>query len=288
MNSPWAPEDRTKVMDLIVPATVADGVKGHCDECDWTFTCWQGRDKCRKKPAQPAEPSADGYVPTPDEARAILSRFNASHFDLKDREHARYRIPADPKHDDDIRMGAFIKHHEATLAALDKAERERDDARNIVNDQDSKLKEVFEETEAKITALEAENERLMRELALQTDRVRFWGTHKDLSMACYGWAYRIWDGIVGEDNVTEIGLGKSVEEAIDDAIVRTGAGTIEVEAPAPVPVAKVPSWPERVEQQVRDLFFGADIRNKPVPDGAIADLIRSHVGDLEKAKGAGL
>jgi hypothetical protein len=51
-------------------------------------------------------------VPTPEEARDILSRFNASHFNLSGREHARYRIPADPKHDDDLRMSAFINYTE--------------------------------------------------------------------------------------------------------------------------------------------------------------------------------
>lgn len=55
-------------------------------------------------------------TPTPSEARAIMRRFNASHFDLKDQEHARYRIPADHSHDDDLRMEAFIQSYEAATA----------------------------------------------------------------------------------------------------------------------------------------------------------------------------
>jgi hypothetical protein len=51
-------------------------------------------------------------IPTPAEAREILARFNASHFRTPDREHARYRIPADPAHDDDIRLAAFIDQAE--------------------------------------------------------------------------------------------------------------------------------------------------------------------------------
>jgi hypothetical protein len=48
------------------------------------------------------------------EARDILTRFNASHWRGKGGvgETARYTIPADPKRDDDIRMGAFIDRAE--------------------------------------------------------------------------------------------------------------------------------------------------------------------------------
>lgn len=51
-----------------------------------------------------------------DEAQEILSRFNASHWNNAT-EHARYSIPANPKRDDDIRLGAFIRQHETLLAA---------------------------------------------------------------------------------------------------------------------------------------------------------------------------
>ncbi len=47
-------------------------------------------------------------IPTFTEARAILSRFNASHFDIPGKEHARYSIPANPRGDDDLRLAAFI------------------------------------------------------------------------------------------------------------------------------------------------------------------------------------
>lgn len=59
-------------------------------------------------------------VPTDAEARKILSRFIASHFRTTDKEHARFRIPADPAHDDDLRMSQYIDG----VAAL-RAENER-------------------------------------------------------------------------------------------------------------------------------------------------------------------
>lgn len=59
-------------------------------------------------------------APTPDEAREILSRFNASHFNRTDHEHARYRIPADPAHDDDLRLSAFIEHDRGLRAQVEK------------------------------------------------------------------------------------------------------------------------------------------------------------------------
>ena len=59
-------------------------------------------------------------VPTDAEARKILSRFIASHFRKTDKEHARFRIPADPAHDDDLRMSQYIDG----VAAL-RAENER-------------------------------------------------------------------------------------------------------------------------------------------------------------------
>jgi hypothetical protein len=49
------------------------------------------------------------------EARQILSRFNASHWKHlrpTEGEVARYSIPADPRRDDDIRLGAYIAQNE--------------------------------------------------------------------------------------------------------------------------------------------------------------------------------
>lgn len=72
-------------------------------------------------PNQPPAPTGAGMpeaTPTHEEARDILSRFNASHFGLSGREHARYSIPANPDRDDDIRLAAYIKAAEATSAAL--------------------------------------------------------------------------------------------------------------------------------------------------------------------------
>ena len=60
---------------------------------------------------QDADHDNTGTV-TVSEARAALSRFNASHFRATDHEHARYSIPADPLRDDDIRLGAFIRQSE--------------------------------------------------------------------------------------------------------------------------------------------------------------------------------
>ena len=53
-----------------------------------------------------------------DEAQEILSRFIASHFRKHDREHARFRIPADPEHDDDLRMSQYIRETRALRALL--------------------------------------------------------------------------------------------------------------------------------------------------------------------------
>jgi hypothetical protein len=55
---------------------------------------------------------------TDDEARQILSRFNASHW-RNPTEHARYSIPADPSRDDDIRLGAYIQQTAAMRAELE-------------------------------------------------------------------------------------------------------------------------------------------------------------------------
>ena len=55
---------------------------------------------------------------THDEARAILLRFNASHWRNHGKEIARYSIPADPRRDDDIRLGAYIARSERLDRAL--------------------------------------------------------------------------------------------------------------------------------------------------------------------------
>ena len=60
---------------------------------------------------------AAGHV-TVSEAKEILSRFNASHFRIVDRERARYTIPADPRRDDDIRMSRFIAQVEEDVGGL--------------------------------------------------------------------------------------------------------------------------------------------------------------------------
>jgi hypothetical protein len=61
-----------------------------------------------------------GFI-THDEARQALSRFNASHFRLTDREHARYSIPADPRRDDDIRLCCYIEQQRDIQAQLAEA-----------------------------------------------------------------------------------------------------------------------------------------------------------------------
>jgi len=53
------------------------------------------------------------HVVSCDEARAILQRFNDSHWDVPGREKARYSIPANPDRDDDIRLARFIDQAEA-------------------------------------------------------------------------------------------------------------------------------------------------------------------------------
>lgn len=49
-----------------------DPKPSHCDDCDWTFTCWTGKDACRKKPIttqspKPSQAAIDG-TPRCDEA----------------------------------------------------------------------------------------------------------------------------------------------------------------------------------------------------------------------------
>lgn len=54
------------------------------------------------------------------EARAILSRFNASHWN-NTTEHARYSIPARPDHDDDLLLARYIDQGQADDATLERA-----------------------------------------------------------------------------------------------------------------------------------------------------------------------
>ncbi len=65
---------------------------------------------------------------THEEARQILSRFNASHFN-NPTEHARYSIPARPDHDDDCRLATYIRENEkgdasAAIHELEKLRKE--------------------------------------------------------------------------------------------------------------------------------------------------------------------
>jgi len=60
---------------------------------------------------------------TAEEAKKMLSRFNASHWNRNDKERARYSIPANPRYDDDIRMGAFIEQTDARIRELEEAVR---------------------------------------------------------------------------------------------------------------------------------------------------------------------
>lgn len=78
-------------------------------------------------PASPATPVPTAgptkRVPSCAEAREIMRRFNASHFNIRDQEHARYSLPADHNHDDDLLMSAFIDKAELALAVVEAAER---------------------------------------------------------------------------------------------------------------------------------------------------------------------
>lgn len=53
-----------------------------------------------------------------EEARDALGRFNTSHWNNKG-EKARYSIPANPRRDDDIRLGAFIDQSEKRITLLE-------------------------------------------------------------------------------------------------------------------------------------------------------------------------
>lgn len=60
---------------------------------------------------------------TCDEAEEILRRFNNSHWKIGGKysgtDVARYSIPADPKRDDDIRLGVFIEQAREWKQKLD-------------------------------------------------------------------------------------------------------------------------------------------------------------------------
>lgn len=112
---------------------------------------------------------------TDEEAREILSRFIASHFRKHDREHARFRIPADPAHDDDLRMSQYISETAALRSALAEAERERDEAYRCLNtipnghggcakDHSSRLAEFTNCWICKTIAAESERDRLREAL----------------------------------------------------------------------------------------------------------------------------
>lgn len=58
-------------------------------------------------------------IPSHAEARDIVARFMASHFEDGTKERARITIPADPRRDDDIRIGAFIDASERLFQRLE-------------------------------------------------------------------------------------------------------------------------------------------------------------------------
>lgn len=57
-----------------------------------------------------------------EEAHQILLRFCASHF-RNGKEHARASIPANPRRDDDLRMGVYIRQQERKDAELERLQR---------------------------------------------------------------------------------------------------------------------------------------------------------------------
>jgi hypothetical protein len=66
-------------------------------------------------------PAREGGQVSHDEAREILSRFNASHW-KNGKECARYSIPARPEYDDDLRLAAYIAQNEFRATQLAAAE----------------------------------------------------------------------------------------------------------------------------------------------------------------------
>lgn len=67
-----------------------------------------------------ADDLVEGPV-TVEEATEMLSRFNASHWHNRGGgvERARYSIPANPRRDDDIRLGAFIERVAVLIAVTE-------------------------------------------------------------------------------------------------------------------------------------------------------------------------
>lgn len=69
---------------------------------------------------------------TDSEAREILSRFNASHWNNPG-ERARYSIPANPRRDDDIRLGAYIEQTKRMRARLAQLEAFRAEVEDVAD-----------------------------------------------------------------------------------------------------------------------------------------------------------
>ena len=78
---------------------------------------------------------------TAEEAHEILGRFIASHFrEKKIGEQARFSIPVNPMRDDDVRMSAFIDQSQARITELE-AEVEKLKSPEVVLDSAQKMLE---------------------------------------------------------------------------------------------------------------------------------------------------
>jgi DNA repair exonuclease SbcCD ATPase subunit len=98
---------------------------------------------------------------TDEEARQILIRFNASHFNNLG-EHARYSIPADPRRDDDLRLAAYIDQTERMRqrdAAHAERIRELEAANRGESSRADELRRMCLELEQRAASLEAEADR---------------------------------------------------------------------------------------------------------------------------------
>lgn len=79
-----------------------------------------------REPSSKTEADPSGVV-TVEEARKIAQRFIAGHFGNTGKEGPRIRIPADPSHDDDLRLMAFIDRAAAVEAERDELKRKLDE-----------------------------------------------------------------------------------------------------------------------------------------------------------------
>jgi hypothetical protein len=138
-----------------------------------------------REPSLKTEADLSGVV-TVEEAREIAQRFIAGHFGNTGKEGPRIRIPADPSHDDDLRLMAFIDQAAAVETERDQLRKALDekaragagvafDLKELVderNDLKRKLDEARAREEKHVTIAQDAADRLRRGIETLRDEAR--------------------------------------------------------------------------------------------------------------------